>query len=66
MVGSVIAIKTTFPSGNTATVLKPSEGYKYITNGSVFSKEVILGKNDSVENWQDTNQEPPKEEEIEE
>ena len=37
----------------------PSEGYKYITNGEVYSEGIYLGINDSPENWHDTNDEPP-------
>lgn len=48
----------TFPSGNTAIQLTPSEGYKYITNDNTFTDLLILGKNDSVDNWYDTNDEP--------
>lgn len=44
--------------------LTPDEGYKYITNGEVYSELVFLGKNDSVDNWHDTNDEPPALEEI--
>lgn len=36
----------------------PSEGYKYITNGEVYSEGVYLGINDKPENWHDTNEEP--------
>lgn len=36
----------------------PSEGYKYVTNGEVFSNGIYLGINDSPENWHDTNDEP--------
>ena len=39
--------------------LTPDEGYKYITNGEVWSDLVYLGINDSVDNWHDTNDEPP-------
>ena len=38
--------------------LRPSEGYKYITNGEVFSELVYLGIYDSADNWHDTNDEP--------
>lgn len=41
----------------------PSEGYKYITNGAVFSTHLFCGKNDNIENWHDTNDEPPDPEE---
>lgn len=39
-------------------ILKPEKEYKYITNGVTYSKCVYLGKNDSIENWYDTNDEP--------
>jgi len=48
----------TYPSGNTVTVLSPDDNYKYITNGSVWSTKVFLGKNDSIDNWHDTTAEP--------
>ncbi|MBR5342608.1 MAG: hypothetical protein IK149_01780 [Oscillospiraceae bacterium] len=41
----------------------PGEGFKYITNGEVFSDGIYLGKNDSIDNWHDTNDEPPAPEE---
>lgn len=41
----------------------PSEGYAYISNGSVLAKEAYLGRSDSPSNWYDTNDEPPKPEE---
>lgn len=37
----------------------PSEGYAYISNGTNWAKEAYLGRSDSVENWHDTNDEPP-------
>ena len=40
----------------------PSEGYKYITNGSSYSESILLGRTDSIDNWHDTNDEPPSEE----
>lgn len=49
----------TYPSGNKIIVLSPDDGYKYITNDEIYSTLVYLGKNDSVENWHDTNEEPP-------
>ena len=45
---------------NTVTVITPDTGYKYVTNGDVFSDLVKLGKNDSVDNWYSTNDEPPE------
>lgn len=39
--------------------LTPNEGYKYITDGEAWSDLVFLGKHDSVDNWHDTNDEPP-------
>lgn len=41
----------------------PSEGYAYITNGTVWASEAYLGRSDSVDNWHDTNDEPPTPEE---
>lgn len=41
----------------------PDDGFKYVTNGKVYSDGIYLGKNDSVENWHDTNDEPPDPEE---
>lgn len=40
-------------------ILTPSEDYKCISNGEVWSDLVFLGKHDSAENWYDTNDEPP-------
>ena len=40
----------------------PSEGYKYITNGETYTNEIFLGRMDSIDNWHDTNDEPPVEE----
>ena len=37
----------------------PDDGYKYISNGDVWAAEIYLGKADSIENWHDTNDEPP-------
>lgn len=41
----------------------PDEGYKYLTNGEVYTDSIYLGKNDSIDNWHDTNDEPPEPEE---
>lgn len=37
----------------------PGEGYKYLSNGTVWSNGIYLGKSDSIDNWHDTNDEPP-------
>lgn len=44
----------------------PEEGYKYISNGEVWAHIIALGKSDSIENWHDTNDEPPAPEPEEE
>ena len=41
----------------------PSEGFKYISNGEAWTDSILLGKNDSIDNWNDTNDEPPEPEE---
>lgn len=38
----------------------PDEGYKYLTNGEVYTDSIYLGARDSVDNWRDTNDEPPE------
>lgn len=38
----------------------PDEGYKYITNGEVYTDSIYLGARDSISNWRDTNDEPPE------
>lgn len=40
---------------------EPSPGYKYLSNGDVYSTGIYLGKFDSPDNWHDTNDEPPGE-----
>lgn len=50
-----------FPSGRTAVRLEPEDGYKYITNGEVWSTQVTLAEGASVDAWHDTNDEPPEE-----
>lgn len=37
-------------------VLKADEGF-YLTNGKTFGKVVYLGKNDSIDNWQEITEE---------
>ena len=41
----------------------PSPGYKYISNGTVWTGSIYLGSSDSIDNWHDTNEEPPEPEE---
>lgn len=41
------------------TVLEPDDGFNWITNDEVWSTKVYLGTNDKVENWHDTNDDPP-------
>lgn len=41
----------------------PGEGFKYISNGEVWSEGIYLGSLDSIDNWHDTNDEPPEPEE---
>lgn len=36
--------------------LYPSEGYSAITNGEIVTDFVVLGANDSADNWHDTNE----------
>lgn len=36
----------------------PSEGYKYLTNGEVFSDGIYLGVGRDINEWHDTNKEP--------
>ena len=38
----------------------PSEGYKYITNGEIYTDGIFLGRFDNISNWHDTNDEPPE------
>lgn len=44
----------------------PSDGFKYISNGDTWSTEIHLGKFDSIDNWHDTNEDPPAPPEPEE
>lgn len=45
--------------------IRPEEGYEYVTNGTSFSKLVMLGANASADDWHDTNDQPPVDEEEE-
>lgn len=40
---------------------KPSDGYQYITNGEIYTDSIYLGVTDRIENWHDTNEQPPDE-----
>lgn len=40
---------------------EPSPGYKYISNGTISSDGIWLGKGADISNWHDTNDEPPGE-----
>lgn len=37
----------------------PSDGFKYISNGEVWTDSIQLGRTDTISNWHDTNEEPP-------
>ena len=56
----MIITEITYPNGEKAIQIQPENGYKYVTNGRVWGELVTLGKTDSVENWHDTNEEPPE------
>ena len=36
----------------------PNDGFKYITNGDVYTDYILLGSGDSIDRWHDTNEEP--------
>lgn len=36
----------------------PSDGYKYLTNGEVYTDSIYLGKGQNINVWHDTNDEP--------
>ena len=44
----------------------PDEGYKYLTNGEIWTDSIYLGDGASVAAWHDTNDEPPTHPEPEE
>ncbi len=44
----------------------PDDGYKYLSNGEVWTDGIFLGKSDSINNWHDTNDDPPSEDEEDE
>lgn len=37
----------------------PSPGYKYLSNGEVWTDGIFLGRTDDINHWHDTNDEPP-------
>ena len=37
----------------------PDDGYTYLSNGEVWTDGLYLGAADRIENWHDTNDEPP-------
>ena len=37
----------------------PGDGYKYISDGTIWTDGLFLGRTDSIDNWHDTNDEPP-------
>ena len=41
-------------------VYVPDDGYKYIVKGDMFCTQIRLGTADSINNWHDTNEEPPE------
>lgn len=41
----------------------PDDGYKYISNGTVWTDSIFLGAKDDIANWHDTNEEPIEPEE---
>lgn len=43
----------------------PGDGYKYITNGEVYTDSIYLGSRDNIDNWHDTNDEPEDESIVE-
>ena len=43
----------------------PGEGYAWLSNGEVWSDGIYLGCRDSIDNWYDTNEDPPESEEQE-
>lgn len=36
----------------------PSEGYKYLTDGAIWTDSIYLGKGQDINRWRDTNEEP--------
>ena len=38
----------------------PDDGYQYVSNGTVWSTQIVLGAKDNISNWHDTNEEPPE------
>ena len=38
----------------------PSEGFKYLTNGETWTDSIYLGRNQDINCWRETNDEPPE------
>ena len=38
----------------------PSAGYKYISNGEIWTDSLYLGNGADISEWYDTNDEPPE------
>lgn len=36
----------------------PSEGYKYLSNGVIWTDSIYLGRTGNINDWHDTNEEP--------
>lgn len=37
----------------------PSDGYEWLTNGTIWARSITIGTSDSTDNWHDTNELPP-------
>ena len=44
----------------------PAPGYAWVSDGTVWTDSIFLGKTDTIERWYGTNEEPPVMEEDEE
>lgn len=42
----------------------PAPGYKYVSDGTIWTDSIFLGATDSIERWHGTNEEPPEEDEV--
>ena len=38
----------------------PGAGYKYITNGEIYTDIIYLGNKADINDWRDTTEEPPE------
>ena len=43
----------------------PSQGYKYLSNGEIWTDSIYLGRTGRIEDWHDTNEEPPSDDDAE-